>query len=47
VYGYRGHQCRDNVHVTHTGELVYAVAALVVLQVDGYMPCVDDSLHYI
>jgi hypothetical protein len=26
VYGYRGHQCRNNIHITHQGDVVYFVA---------------------
>ncbi|KAL7060336.1 hypothetical protein AAHC03_09572 [Spirometra sp. Aus1] len=31
VYGYRGKDCRNNVHLLPTGEIVYFVAAVVVL----------------
>lgn len=32
VFGYRAHQCRDNIHVASDGSLLYPVAALVVIQ---------------
>ncbi|KAF2346576.1 HELP protein [Trinorchestia longiramus] len=43
VYGYRGRDCRNNLHQLPTGELVYFVAAVAVL----YSP--DDQLqrHYL
>uniref|UniRef100_A0A0P5J1V7 Echinoderm microtubule-associated protein 1 n=1 Tax=Daphnia magna TaxID=35525 RepID=A0A0P5J1V7_9CRUS len=31
VYGYRGKDCRSNLHLIPTGELVYCIAAIVVL----------------
>ncbi|KAM7535160.1 hypothetical protein Aperf_G00000089460 [Anoplocephala perfoliata] len=31
VYGYRGRDCRNNVHLLPTGEIIYFVAAVVVL----------------
>lgn len=31
VYGYRGKDCRSNLHLLPTGELVYFTAAVVVL----------------
>lgn len=31
VYGYRGRDCRSNLHLLPTGEIVYFVAAIVVL----------------
>ncbi|KAL7641708.1 UNVERIFIED_CONTAM: hypothetical protein RMT77_007581 [Armadillidium vulgare] len=31
VYGYRGRDCRNNVHLLPTGEIVYFVASVVVL----------------
>ena len=31
VYGYRGRDCRSNLHFLPTGEMVYFVAAVVVL----------------
>lgn len=31
VYGYRGRDCRSNLHLLPTGEIVYFVAAVVVL----------------
>lgn len=31
VYGYRGRDCRNNLHLLPTGEIVYFVAAVVVL----------------
>ena len=30
-YGYRGRDCRSNLHLVGTGELVYFTAAVVVL----------------
>lgn len=30
-YGYRGRDCRSNLHLLPTGEMVYFVAAAVVL----------------
>lgn len=30
-YGYRGRDCRSNLHLLPTGEMVYFVAAVVVL----------------
>lgn len=31
VYGYRGHQCRNNLYYTSTGEVVYFVAGVGVV----------------
>ena len=31
VYGYRGHQCRNNLYYTATGEVVYFVAGVGVI----------------
>jgi microtubule-associated protein-like 1/2 len=31
VYGYRGRDCRNNLHYLPTGELIYFTAAIVVL----------------
>ena len=31
VYGYRGHQCRNNLHYTASGEVVYFVAGVGVV----------------
>ncbi|VDO01345.1 unnamed protein product [Rodentolepis nana] len=31
VYGYRGKDCRNNVYLLPTGEIIYFVAAVVVL----------------
>ncbi|KAG8279171.1 Echinoderm microtubule-associated protein-like 1 [Homalodisca vitripennis] len=31
VYGYRGRDCRSNLYLLPTGEMVYFVAAIVVL----------------
>eukprot|EP00045_Choanoeca_perplexa_P020173 m.296054 g.296054 ORF g.296054 m.296054 type:complete len:157 (+) comp65081_c0_seq1:46-516(+) len=31
VYGYRGHQCRNNIHITSQGDVVYFVAGVAVI----------------
>ncbi|XP_046749081.1 echinoderm microtubule-associated protein-like 2 isoform X2 [Diprion similis] len=43
VYGYRGKDCRSNLHLLPTGEIVYFVAAVVVL----YNPEEHSQRHYI
>ncbi|XP_048515692.1 echinoderm microtubule-associated protein-like 2 isoform X7 [Athalia rosae] len=43
VYGYRGRDCRSNLHLLPTGEIVYFVAAVVVL----YNPEEHSQRHYI
>jgi hypothetical protein len=35
VYGYRGHQCRNNLHYTASGEVVYFVAGVDVASNPG------------
>ncbi|XP_056638235.1 echinoderm microtubule-associated protein-like 2 isoform X2 [Diorhabda sublineata] len=42
VYGYRGKDCRSNLYFLPTGEMVYFVAALVVL----YNPEEQSQRHY-
>ncbi|XP_043476558.1 echinoderm microtubule-associated protein-like 2 isoform X7 [Leptopilina heterotoma] len=43
VYGYRGRDCRNNLHLLPTGEIVYFVAGVVVL----YNMEVHSQRHYI
>ncbi|ESN91899.1 hypothetical protein HELRODRAFT_153202, partial [Helobdella robusta] len=31
VYGYRGHQCRNNLYYNKNGELVYFVAGVAIV----------------
>lgn len=31
VYGYRGHQCRNNTYITASGDLVYFVAGVAIV----------------
>jgi hypothetical protein len=55
VYGYRGHQARNNVVVTSTGSIVYYVAAVGVVQTQkGGKPAqtfygqhTDDILRFV
>jgi len=30
-YGYRGNDCRNNIHILPSGELVYFISSIVVL----------------
>lgn len=43
VYGYRGRDCRSNLHQLPTGEIVYFVAAVVVL----YNMEIHSQRHYL
>lgn len=43
VYGYRGRDCRSNLYLLPTGEIVYFVAAVVVL----YNVEEQSQRHYI
>ncbi|CAG0886575.1 unnamed protein product [Darwinula stevensoni] len=43
VYGYRGKDCRSNVHLLPTGEIVYFVAAVAVL----FNPEEQSQRHYL
>ena len=43
IYGYRGHQCRNNIFYTDEGEIVYFVAASVVV----YNPVKKSQRHFI
>lgn len=43
VYGYRGRDCRSNLYLLPTGEIVYFVAAVVVL----YNPEEQSQRHYL
>lgn len=38
VYGYRGRDCRNNLHVLSSGEIIYFIAAVVVIY--------DEELHH-
>jgi len=42
VYGYRGKDCRSNIHIVSTGEIVYFTAAVVVL----FDPLNQTQRHY-
>ncbi len=35
VYGYRGHQCRNNLYYTASGDIVYFVAGVGVVRSHG------------
>ena len=43
IYGYRGHQCRQNVQYLASGEIVYFVAAAAVV----YDPAKKAQRHFI
>lgn len=43
IYGYRGHQCRQNVQYLASGEIVYFVAAAAVV----YNPVKKEQRHFI
>jgi microtubule-associated protein-like 1/2 len=43
VYGYRGRDARSNLYLLPTGELVYFVAAVVVL----FNPDINKQRHYL
>ena len=43
IYGYRGHQCRNNVYYLATGEIVYFVAAAAVI----YHPVKKSQRYFI
>ena len=43
IYGYRGHQCRQNVQYLASGEIVYFVAAAAVV----YDPTKKQQRHFI
>lgn len=43
VYGYRGRDCRSNLYMLPTGEMVYFVAAVVVL----YNTEEQNQRHYL
>ena len=53
VYGYRGHQCRNNLYYTAAGEVVYFVAGVGVVyntsekQQRFYLGHSDDIIRYI
>ena len=52
VYGYRGHQCRNNLYYTATGEVVYFVAGVGVVynategQQRFYLEHTDDIIRF-
>lgn len=43
IYGYRGHQCRNNVYYLKSGEIVYFVAAAAIV----YDPVKKSQRHFI
>ena len=53
VYGYRGHQCRNNLYYTATGEVVYFIAGAGVVynttekKQRFYLGHNDDILRYV
>lgn len=52
VYGYRGHQCRNNLYYTASGEVVYFVAGVGVVYSVGegkqrfFLGHSDDIIRY-